>query len=103
MGADLHGENGLDPDTSIHLLQTYVIPLLVYGLEVVLPTEVFLDKLDRVHKNFIKQILSLPQNVADPAIYIIVRALPVEAIIHTRALSLFGSGSRLDDCLLRKV
>ena len=38
MGAGLHGENGLDPDTSIHLLQTYVIPILVYGLEVVLPT-----------------------------------------------------------------
>ena len=32
MGAGLHGENGLDPDTSIHLLQTYVIPILVYGL-----------------------------------------------------------------------
>ena len=38
MGAGLHGENGLDPDTSIHLIQTYVIPILVYGLEVVLPT-----------------------------------------------------------------
>ena len=50
MGAGLHGENGLDPDTSIHLLQTYVIPILVYGLEVVLPTGVYLDKLDRVHK-----------------------------------------------------
>ena len=37
MGAGLHGENGLDPDTSIHLLQTYVVPVLVYGLEVVLP------------------------------------------------------------------
>ena len=54
MGAGLLGENGLDPDTSIHLLQTYVIPLLVYGLEVVLPTGVYLDKLDRVHKKFIK-------------------------------------------------
>ena len=49
MGAGLHGENGLDPDTSIHLLQTYVIPILVYGLEVVLPTGVHLDKLDKVH------------------------------------------------------
>ena len=61
MGAVLHGENGLDPDTSIHLLQTYVIPILIYGLEVVLPTGVHLDKLDKVHKKFMKQILSLPQ------------------------------------------
>ena len=52
-----------------------------------------MEKLDRVHKKFIKQVLSLPHNVADPAIYIIARALPVEAIIHTRALSLFGSVS----------
>ena len=48
MGTGLHGENGLDADTSIHLLQTYVIPFLVYGLDVVLPTGVHLDK---VHKN----------------------------------------------------
>ena len=31
MGARLHGENGLDPDTSIHLLQTYVYPGLWAG------------------------------------------------------------------------
>ena len=37
MGAGLHGNNGLDPDTSIHILQTYILPLLVYGLEVLLP------------------------------------------------------------------
>ena len=36
MGSGLHGENGLDPET-IYLLQTYVLPVLVYGLEVVLP------------------------------------------------------------------
>ena len=69
MGAGLHGENGLDTDTSIHLLQTYVIPILFYGLEVVLPTGVYLDMLDRIHKKFIKQILSLSENVADPDIY----------------------------------
>ena len=35
MGSGLHGENGLDPETSIHLLQTYVLPILVYGMEVI--------------------------------------------------------------------
>ena len=69
MGSGLHRENGLDPDTSIHLPQTYVIPILVYGLEVILPTGVRLDKLYMVHKKFMKQILSLPQTGADPAIY----------------------------------
>ena len=37
MGSGLHGEHGLDPETSIHLLQAYVLPVLVYALEVVLP------------------------------------------------------------------
>ena len=53
MGIGLHGENGLDPDTSFHLLQIYVIPILVYGLEVVSSTDGHLDKLDKIHKKFI--------------------------------------------------
>ena len=39
----------------------------------------------------------------DPDIYIIARALPVEAIIHTRTLSLFGSVSRLDESSFEKI
>ena len=98
MGAGLHGENGLDPDTSIHLLQTYVVPVLVYGLEVVL----HLDKLERLHKRFLKQILSLPQTVADQAVYILSGAIPLEAVIHSRALTLFGSICRLDKSTIEK-
>ena len=40
MSAGFHGHNGLDPETSVHLLQTYVMPVLVYGLEVVFPRKV---------------------------------------------------------------
>ena len=102
MGAGLQGENGLDPDTSIHLLQTYVVPVLVYGLGVVLPNGVHLDKLERLHKRFLKQILSLPQTVADPAVYILSGAIPLEAVIHSRALTLFGSICRLDESTVEK-
>ena len=63
----------------------------------VLPTGSYLEKLGKVHKKFMEQILSLPQNVADPAIYIISGSLPVEAIIHTRALTLYGSVARLTE------
>ena len=34
MPAGLHGENGLDPQTVVHIFQVYVIPVLLYGLEV---------------------------------------------------------------------
>ena len=37
MSSGCHGHNGLDPETSIHLLQTYVLPTLIYGMEVVPP------------------------------------------------------------------
>ena len=37
MSAGLHGENGLDPETSLHLYQIYVLSVLLYGMEVVFP------------------------------------------------------------------
>ena len=81
MAAGLHGNNGFDPDTSIHLLQTYDIPVLVYGLEVLLPKKASTEKLDRLHKKFLKMILSLPDTVADPAVYILPGSTPTECII----------------------
>ena len=93
-GAGLHGENGLDPETSISLLNTYVFPVLLYGLEVIIPTGKAMDTLEKQNKR-LKQILSVPITVADPAVYILSDALPVEAVIHKRILSLFGNITRL--------
>jgi hypothetical protein len=42
MGTGLHGENGLDPETSISLLKTYILPILTYGLEILLPEVIVL-------------------------------------------------------------
>ena len=33
----MHGENGLDPASCVHLMKTYVLPVLTYGPEVLLP------------------------------------------------------------------
>ena len=38
MPSGLHGNNSLDPETCRQLFQTYVIPVLLYGLKVILPT-----------------------------------------------------------------
>ena len=102
MGSGLHGENGLDPETSIHLLQTYVLPVLVYGLEVVLPKATLVEKLEKTYKKFLKHILSLPVTVADSAVYVLSGALPVEGVIHKRALTLFGSICRLEEDTVEK-
>ena len=45
MSSGLHGHNGLDPETCIQLLMIYILPLLVCGLEVILPGRKYLDML----------------------------------------------------------
>ncbi|MEW8544949.1 MAG: hypothetical protein AB2693_15595, partial [Candidatus Thiodiazotropha sp.] len=102
MGSGLHGENGHDPETAISLLQTYVLPVLFYGLEVVLPTGKALNTLEIQYKKLLKQILSVPSTTADPAVYILSGLLPAEALIHKRLLSLYGNITRLPENSIEK-
>ena len=41
LAAGLHEENGHDPETSLHLYQTYVQPILLHGMAVVFPRQKF--------------------------------------------------------------
>jgi hypothetical protein len=60
MRSGLHGEKGLDPVTSISILRTYVIPIMFYGLETLLPSGKSFETLEKQYKKMIKQVLSLP-------------------------------------------
>ena len=100
MSAGLHGENGLDPETSLHLYQIYVLPVLLYGMEVVFLRPKFMEVLDNKHN--IKHLLSHPVTVADPAMYLLSGTLPIEAMIHQRVLTFFGNISRLSDSSIEK-
>jgi hypothetical protein len=55
-----------------------------------LPSGKSFEILEKQYKKMIKQVLSLPMNIADPAIYIISGLLPAEAEIHKRAIILYG-------------
>jgi hypothetical protein len=46
LGAGLYGKNGLNPTACLHLLQVYVIPVLTYGLEILLPSRTELQTLE---------------------------------------------------------
>ena len=59
MGTGLQGENGLDHETSISLLKTYILPILTYGLEIVIPKGNILDDIQNYYKKLLKQVLSL--------------------------------------------
>ncbi|CAC5375426.1 unnamed protein product [Mytilus coruscus] len=91
MAPGLHGEIGLDPVTAISLVKTYIIPVMLYGLETLIPNGKNLDLINKQYKKVLKQTLSLTTNVADPAVYITSGQLPAEAEIHKRALILFGN------------
>ena len=97
MKPGLHGENGLDPVTSLHLLTVYVLPILlhVYGFKVCLPKGNNLNRLEIFLKKILKQLLSLPITTPDAAVYILTGILPVEALIHKKTLAHFGAITRL--------
>ena len=102
MSAGLHGENGLDPETSLHLYQIYVLPVLLYGMEVVYLRPKHMEVLEKFNKHNLKHIISLPVTTADPAVYILSGSLPIEAMIHQRVLNLFGNTSRLPDSTVER-
>ncbi|CAC5363684.1 unnamed protein product [Mytilus coruscus] len=91
MAAGFHGNNGLDPSTCIHIMKTYVLPTLLYGLEIRIPTKLNIDKLEMFFKKLLKQILSLLQNVPDVVPYFISGMIPIEGQIQIKILSYFYS------------
>ena len=108
MPAGLHGENGVDPQTAVHVVffvvvavcfvfQIYVLPVLLFGLEVAVPAKTNLDTLESFLRTSVKHMLSLLTNTALPAVYILTGILPTETIIHKRILALFRSIFRLSN------
>ena len=73
---------------------TDIYPVVVYGLEVVLPKPTLVEKLVRVYKKIVKPVLSLPSTVADLAMFIISGA------IHKRALIFYVNLCRLEESSL---
>ena len=102
MSAGLHGENELDLETSLHLYQIYVLPVLLFGIEVIFPRPKFMEILDKFNKHNIKRLIPLPVTAAHPAINLVSGTLPIEAMIHHRVLTFFGNISRLSDSSIEK-
>ena len=63
-----------------------ITPVLVYGMELIIPKATPLIQLELFQKRMLKQILSLPTRTADAAVYVLSGILPVEAQIHIRTL-----------------
>ncbi|CAG2254375.1 unnamed protein product [Mytilus edulis] len=76
-------------ETIIHLFKIYILPVLLYGVDLLTPQSLDLEKLEKFQKKMLKQLMSLPTNTPDPAINILTGILPVEAQIHLKVMTLF--------------
>jgi selenophosphate synthase len=63
---------------------------LLYGF-IVDSVVITRQTLEMFYRKIIKQILSIPTNTADPAVYILAGAIPIESRIHILALGMYGS------------
>jgi hypothetical protein len=61
----------------------------MYGMELI--TKTTPQQQERYQKKLLKQLLSLPPNTPDPAVYLLSGTLPVEAQLHIRALNFFNN------------
>ena len=73
------------------MYQTYVMPRMLFSLEVLDLRKTDLKQLSDFHVDLLRRIQSLPLRTALPAVYLLVGALPLEAELHKRQLSLLFS------------
>lgn len=97
MGAGLHGLNGLNPSISMKLIETYILPRLLHGLDGIILTVTNISQLEKYYRTLLRQIQHLPQNTANEAVYLLMGALPIEGHLDIRTLSLFNRVALLEN------
>ena len=73
---------------SFKIYQCYVIPRLLFGLEFLPLTITQMNILSKFHIDNLRRFQSLPARTATSAVYLLLWALPIEAELHKRQLSL---------------
>ena len=91
MGAGLHSGNGLTKPLCAYLWSTYVIPRVVYGLEVQKLSRTDMESLEKFQRKCLRQIQGLPDKTPNCVTLSLLGIPPVELIIHKNILNLFVS------------
>ena len=103
MKSGFHGSNGLNPKVSYRLYQTYVMPRMLYGLEILDLRKKDIKQLSDFHIDLLRRIQALPIRAALSAVYLLVGALPMEAELHKRQLSLLFSVVSSNNATLQQL
>ena len=88
MGTGFHGNNGISPQYSVRIYMTYVIPRLMYGLEVVTLKSKHITSLESFHRKTIRELQSLPIRTAKEAVYLLSGIPPLECILDSSIATL---------------
>ena len=82
MGAGFHGENGLTPDIGAFMWTSYVVPRLVYGLEVQDLLRTNFGKLEQFQRKCLRQMQGLPDRVFNTVTLALLDEPPVECTVQ---------------------
>ena len=96
MYVGLYGLNGVNPDTSPKLIQTYVAPILLYGMEAPCIATPKMKLLEQFYRDIFKQIQYIPDATANAACYLLLGILLIKRQLHGKSLNLVG-------CIIRRV
>ena len=91
MGAGLHGGSGLKATQNGHIWSIFIIPRLLYGIEVQLLNRKDIQNLEKFQRKCLKQIQGLPDNTSNSACLALLGILPLESILHKNLLNMFAN------------
>jgi hypothetical protein len=69
MNTGLHGSNGINPSVALRIYEAYILPKLVYGMEVLSLNQKQLGILSKFHIDNLRKFQSLPIRTATAVIY----------------------------------
>ena len=78
------------PSFSLKIERLYALPVLLSGLGALVLNRNEINALNRHYKITLRNLLKLPKDVPEPAIFFLSGSLPAEAYLHMRVLSLFN-------------
>ena len=88
LGAGFHGVSGLNPVTTTHVWQVYVLPVLTYGLELFNIPERLITKLETFQNKIVKQLLGLTNGTPQCAILLLTGLPTIEVVLHLKVLGM---------------
>ena len=86
--------SGVNPMSNRNIIKSYDLPTFIYGLDTIPVNMTDLDRLETKFRNVLRNMQSLPANVATPAIYLSMGQLPAVAERDIEILGLLGQVSQ---------